>query len=79
MRQDLKRRERNRQVKTEVKSVIKKIRKLVAQGKIEEARELLPRAQSVIARAGSKRVLHRNATSRRISRLFRLVNKKAAA
>ena len=73
MRQNLKRRERNRRVKTEVKSIIKKVRKLVAEGKIEEARALLPRAQSIISRAWSKGVLHKNTVSRKISRLHHLV------
>ena len=77
MRQNLKRRERNRRVKTEVKSIIKKMRKLVAQGRVEEARQLFPTAQSLITRAWSKGVLHKNTVSRKVSRLHSLINKAA--
>lgn len=70
MRQDEKRRARNRAVKSQVKTAIKKV--LQAVGK-EEAPELLRQAESVIDRAAKKGVIHWRAAARKKSRLARKV------
>jgi small subunit ribosomal protein S20 len=70
-RQAQKRRARNVQVRTNVKSAVKKVRDLVAQGDAAGARAALDEAVSALGKAASKGVLHRNAASRRIGRLMK--------
>ncbi len=78
-RQAQKRRARNVQVRTGVKSAVKKVREAVEKGDTAAAREALLAAERAIGKAGSKGVLHRNAASRRISRLAKSVAKTGAA
>jgi small subunit ribosomal protein S20 len=70
-RQASKRRLRNVQVRTRVKGAVKKVRELIAKGDGAGARAALTAASQALDRAASKGVLHRNAASRRISRLAR--------
>jgi small subunit ribosomal protein S20 len=63
------RRLRNVQVRTRVKSAVKKVRELLAKGDAAGAKAALVDASRALDRAASKGVLHRNAASRRISRL----------
>jgi len=70
MRQDEKRRARNRAVKSQVKTAIKKVLEVVGK---EEAPELLRQAESVIDRAAKKGVIHWRAAARKKSRLGRKV------
>jgi small subunit ribosomal protein S20 len=77
-RQAQKRRARNVQVRTGVKSAVKKVREAVEKGDAAAAREALVAAERAIGKAGSKGVLHRNAASRRISRLAKAVAKSGA-
>ena len=78
-RQAQKRRARNVQVRTGVKSAVKKVREAVDKGDASAAREALFAAERALDKAGSKGVLHRNAASRRISRLAKAVAKSGAA
>jgi small subunit ribosomal protein S20 len=66
LRQDKKRRARNRAVKSEVKSASKRV---LAAGSGEESQKLLSQAESVIDRAAKKGVIHRRNAARRKSRL----------
>jgi small subunit ribosomal protein S20 len=75
--QSLKRRARNRHVRSTVKSAVKEVRTVIEEGG-EKGAELLRNAASVIARAGSKGVLHRKTASRKISRLAKAVHKATA-
>ena len=67
--QSEKRRLRNNSVKTEIKTVVKKIREQIASGNKDEATVNLKTATTLLDRAVSKGVLHRNNASRKISRL----------
>jgi small subunit ribosomal protein S20 len=78
LRQDAKRRSRNRSAKTRVRRVSKRVRTLAGEGKPEEAMEALREASAVIDRAAQKKVLHRRTASRRKSRLARAVSKSGA-
>ncbi|BDG05902.1 30S ribosomal protein S20 [Anaeromyxobacter oryzae] len=78
-RQTQKRRARNVQVRTGVKSAVKKVRELVAKGDAAGAKEALKAAEKAIGKAASKGVVHKNAASRKISRLARSVAKPAPA
>jgi len=68
-----KRRLRNVQVRSRVKSAVKKVRELLASGDGAGARAALVSASKALDTAASKGVLHRNAASRRISRLAHAV------
>jgi len=72
--QSLKRRARNRHVRSTVKSSVKEVREALAES-VEKSAELLGKASSVIARAGAKGVLHKKTASRKISRLAKAVHK----
>jgi small subunit ribosomal protein S20 len=72
-RQAQNRRARNMQVRTSVKSAVKKVREALARGDAAAAKAALPGAEKALSTATSKGVLHRNAASRRISRLAKAV------
>jgi len=67
------RRTRNSSVKSTVKTAIKKVREAVTAKKGDDAKTSLKEAASLLDRAVSKGVLHRNNASRKISRLSSLV------
>lgn len=78
-RQAQKRRARNVQVRTGVKSAVKKVREALEKGDPGGAKLALAAAERTLAKARSKGVLHRNAASRRISRLAKAVAHAGAA
>ena len=79
IRQNEVRRLRNRTQRGNMRAAIKAVRTALEEGKLEEAHGLLLKANSLIDSTASKGVLHRNAASRRISRLTRAYNKALAA
>ena len=78
-RQAQKRRARNVQVRTGVKSAVKKVREALDKGDAAGAKVALAAAERALGKASSKGVLHRNAASRRISRLAKAVAHTGAA
>ncbi|MEJ5377104.1 MAG: 30S ribosomal protein S20 [bacterium] len=78
MRQNRKRRLRNRMMKTLVKSRVKKLLSAVEEQKLEEARVLLRETTAILHKSASKGVHHINKASRQISKLSRKVNAIAA-
>ncbi len=77
VRQAEKRRLRNRMWKSRVKTAIKKFREALEGGKpAEEVKSLLQEAVSLIDKARTKGVFHRNKASREKSRLQREFNIK---
>ncbi|HYG66332.1 MAG TPA: 30S ribosomal protein S20 [Anaeromyxobacteraceae bacterium] len=78
-RQAQKRRTRNMAVRTGVKTAVKKVRDAVAKGDAAGARQVLQAAEKALGKAASKGVLHKNAASRKISRLAKAVAKAAPA
>lgn len=66
--------ERNKAVRSGVKTAIKKVEAAVAEGNKEAAAEQLKSATSIIAKAQSKGVYHKNNAARKISRLANAVN-----
>lgn len=73
-RQNIKRRERNKSVKTRVKHMIKDVRLAVDESSKEAARSNLVKAQSAIDNAAKKGVIHKKTAARKVSRLSKLVN-----
>ena len=60
---------KNISIKSEVKTLAKKFERLVSDKKIKEAKDFLTTLISKIDKAASKGMIHRNAASRKISRL----------
>lgn len=69
---------RNKMVKSLVKTSIKKFEAAVQQGNFEEAKAQLTQVSRVIDKAAAKGVMHKNAASRKKSRLTVRLNNIAA-
>ena len=79
IRRNAKRRERNRQAITTMRTLARKVEEAVSAGKPEEAKEALMRVVPFIDHAVNRGILHRNTASRKISRLTIKVNGAPAA
>ncbi len=69
MRQAEKARMRNRARKTEVKTFVKRFEQSLAEGDQEASQEALRKAISLLDRAASDRIIHKNNAAHRKSRL----------
>ncbi len=67
------RRLRNRSVKTTLKNLEKSVRAAKEAGS-EDKNELMKKTQSMLHKAAKKGVIHKKTASRKISRLFKLIN-----
>ncbi|HWT76429.1 MAG TPA: 30S ribosomal protein S20 [Mobilitalea sp.] len=65
---------RNKQIKSKVKTMIKKVDAAVASGDKEVAKANLVEAVSEIDKACSKGVFHKNTAARKVSRLSKAIN-----
>ena len=72
--QSKERRLRNSGYRSNAKKAVKETRIAVANNSVDEARESLIRAVSILQKTASKGVIHKNKASRKISRLARQVN-----
>jgi small subunit ribosomal protein S20 len=73
-RQNIKKRERNLARRTAIKTAIKKVLTSIEKNEsLETLQSLLKDAESRLARAQSKRVIHGNTAQRKISRLAKKV------
>ena len=68
------RQERNKAVKSSVKTAIKKVEAAVREADKDAAAKELLNATSIIDKAAKKGVLHKNNASRQVARLAKLVN-----
>lgn len=66
--------ERNKAIKSAVKTAIKKVESAVAANDKAAADEALMAATKTITMAGSKGIYHKNNVARKVSRLTKLVN-----
>jgi small subunit ribosomal protein S20 len=78
-RQNLRRYERNRAIKSHVHSALKSASDVIAGKDAKAAAEELRLASKVLFKAVSKGTVHRNTASRKISRLARRLHKTHAA
>ncbi len=79
-RQSLKRREHNRQLRSQLRTALKAVRTAIDSNDLAAARTALGDTIALIDRMASKRIIHRNAANRHKSRLTRrLVAKTTAA
>ena len=76
LRQNIKRRTRNIVYKTKTKDLIKKIRTLVSEKKIEDAKKLLPQLYKALDKSAKENVIEKNTASRKKSRITKLLDKK---
>lgn len=76
--QSLKRRARNRHVRSTVRTAVKAVRSAVDEKDVPRAQEALREAAAAIARAGAKGVLHWKTAARKASRLAKAVHKASA-
>lgn len=74
-----KRTERNRQIKSTVRTAIRRFQEAINGGNMEEAQLKLRRALVTIDKAVTKGVLHKNKAARTKSRLTRFFNKNKIA
>lgn len=68
---------RNKAARSKVKTYIKKVDAAIASGDKEAAKAALIEATSVMDKATSKGIYHKNTSSRKVSRLAQAVNKMA--
>jgi len=66
-------------VRTSTRTEIKKVRALLASGKVTEADKALQEAISALDKAAEKGVIHKNNAARRKARLMIAMNKARAA
>ena len=78
-RQALKRRDRNRHVRSEMRTAVKKVRSAIEAGDGDGATTSLKQAESLLRRASTKGLVHWKTASRKISRLTKATNKVASA
>ena len=79
IRQNEKRRERNKAYKSEMRTAIKKFVQAAEAKDVEKAVELHANAVKVIAKLGQKGIIHKNQASRRISRITLKLNSLKSA
>jgi len=75
IRQNIKKTARNRSLKSDVRTVIKKFRVLVESKDIEKAREAYPQVQKNIDKAITKGIIHKKTGARYKSRLSLSISK----
>ena len=73
-----KRQQRNKAVRSEVKTNITKAEKTIFSGDLEAAREAVKTAVTSLDKASEKGILHANNTARRKSRLLKKLNEVTA-
>ena len=65
---------RNKAIRSEVKTSIKKVEAAVAAGDKAAAEAVLPVAIAEISKAASKGIFHKNTAARKVSRITKAVN-----
>jgi small subunit ribosomal protein S20 len=78
-RQNIKRRERNRQFRTRLRSALRDIRAAIDAGNASEVKDALRQTISLVDKMAGKGLIHRNTAGRYKSRLAARVTKKSAA
>jgi len=74
MRQNVKRRERNRTQRAEMRTMTKKAEREIDAGQLDGARTQLPATLSSIGKTAQKGLIHKNKAARLASRLTRRLN-----
>ena len=69
--------EQNKNIRSEVRTEIKKIETLIKDNKFEEAKALLPKAFALIDSAASKNIIHANNAANKKARLAKKIDAAA--
>ena len=77
IRSSARKREHNQVFRSRTRTFINKTRRLIAEGKIEEAREQAQLAISALDKAVAKGIIHKNKAARCKSRLMKRLNRTA--
>lgn len=77
-RQNVKRRENNRQLRSRLRSALKAIRAMLDASDMGGAKAALDRTVSIVDKMATKRIIHRNTAARYKSRLATRISKPAA-
>jgi len=75
LRQNVKRKARNLVYKKKMRSLIKEVRTLVLEKKIEDAKKLLPKVYKILDKTAKVGIIKKNTAGRKKSRITKLVNK----
>jgi len=75
IRKSSRRRTRNIKKITNLKSALKKVKSLVNQKKIEEAKKMLPKVYEILDKAAKTGLIKRNTASRKKSRIAKSISK----
>jgi small subunit ribosomal protein S20 len=78
-RQNIVRRERNRQLRTRLRTALKDIRAAIDSGSAADVKDALRQTISLVDKMAGKGLIHRNTAGRYKSRLASRVAKKSAA
>jgi small subunit ribosomal protein S20 len=76
LRQSKKRAVRNTQKKKKIKGLIKEVKNLISQNKLEEAKKLLPQIYKALDKTAKTGVIKKNTASRKKSRITKAINAK---
>ena len=68
----------NRRIKENLKDALKDFEAAIAEGELEEAEQKLRFAEKKLKKAATKNVIHKNAAARRVSNLYKKLNKAKA-
>ncbi len=79
LRQNKVRQERNKSIKSNVKTQVKKVMAAVEAGNVEEAEKEFKEAAKKLDRAGAKKIMHPNKASRKKSSLQHAIKKAKSA
>lgn len=77
-RQNVKRREHNRELRSKLRTGLKAVRAALDDGKAEDAKALLTATTSLVDRMAGKGIIHRNTAGRYKSRLTARLKAKTA-
>ena len=78
-RQNIVRRERNRNMRTRLRGALRSIRAAIDTGNPDEMKDALRDTVSLVDKMAAKGVIHKNAAARHKARLASRVSKKSAA
>ena len=78
-RQNIRRREQNRQMRSRLRTALKKIRASLDDNDVEAAKSALSETVSIVDKMATKGIIHRNTAGRYKSRLSTRLSKSATA
>lgn len=76
LRQNKRRAIRNVKKKRKIKDLIKKVKKLISENKVQEAKKLLPEIYKSLDKAAKTKVIKKNTASRKKSRITKAIIKQ---